>query len=85
MREGSSLAQADEVFEAWRDVLLTDAQGKEISTPMDVLTVNLEDGKRVDYSYTFLPVSNEEVYLTPFILDEKNNWVGDMHQALRLK
>lgn len=85
MKEGSNLAQADEVFEMWRDVMLTDAQGREIGTPEDVLTANLEDGKRVEYSFTFLPAVNEEVYLAPIIIDEKNNWIGDMHQALRLK
>ncbi len=85
MKEGSTLAQADEVFEAWRDVTLVDSRGKEISTPEEVLTTYLEDGKRVDYSYTFLPVGNEEIFLAPFIIDEKNNWIGDMSQALRLK
>lgn len=85
MKDGSTLAQADEVFETWRDVVLTDAQGKEISALQDLLTANYEDGKRVDYSCTFLPVDNEEVYLTPIIIDENNNWVGDMSQALRLK
>lgn len=85
MKDGRTLAQADEVFETWRDVVLTDAQGKEISALQDLLTANYEDGKRVDYSCTFLPVDNEEVYLTPIIIDENNNWVGDMSQALRLK
>ena len=85
MKDGSALAQADEVFEAWRDVVLADAEGKEIGTLQDLLAANLEDGKRVDYSYTFLPVDMAEVYLAPIIIDEKTEWVGDMNQALRLK
>lgn len=85
MEEGSTRSRADEVFNTWRDVLLTDANGKEIGGLADLLTTSLEDGKSVEYSYTFLPVGNEEVFLAPFTTDENGNWVGDMSQALRLK
>ncbi len=85
MKEGGTLSQADNVFNTWRDVVLVDAKGKEIGALQDLLTVKLEDGKSVEYSYTFLPVDNEEIFLAPVIIDENNNWVGDMSQALRLK
>jgi hypothetical protein len=85
MKEGSTLSQADKVFDTWRDVVLVDAKGKEIRALADLLTVKQEDGKSVVYSYTFLPIDKEEIFLAPIVTDENNNWVGDMSQALRLK
>ena len=85
MKDGSLPSQADGVFATWRDVALVDANGKEIGALADLLTVKMEDGKSVEYSYTFLPVDKEDVFLAPFTTDENDNWVGDMSQALRLK
>lgn len=72
------------LLEDWRDAVLVDADGNEISQLVEVYPGNIEDGKASDYHYTFLPVDLAEAYLAPTIIDDDGNWVVDMDRALQV-
>jgi|GEM_PF-3525483 len=82
---GVTAHQADETFCDWAEAELVDAQGNELASLTELIPQNLVNGKRVDYSYTFLPVKEEEVYLAPTFINEQGEWAVDMNRALPLK
>lgn len=79
-----SLQKADETFEDWAEAELVDAQGNKLAGLTELIPENLVDGKSVDYSYTFLPVDAEEMYLAPTFINEQGEWAVDMTRALPL-
>lgn len=85
MDADASMRQYDEVCGDWSDAALVDAQGRELAALEELLPANVEEGRSIDYSYTFLPTDAAEVYLAPMVADKDDNWLADMSRALKVK
>ena len=85
MDADASMRQYDEVCGDWSDAALVDAHGRELAALEELLSANVEEGRSIDYSYTFLPTDAAEVYLAPMVTDKDDNWLADMSRALKVK
>lgn len=75
-----ALALAD-----WQDAVLVGAQGNELAALSEMQTSAREEGRYAEYSFVFLPTDAAEAYIAPTIIDDNDQWVVDMTQAIRLK
>ena len=83
--EGTSARDFDLLLADWRDAVLVDAQGNELAALSEFQPGAREDGELAEYSFTFLPTDAAEAYLAPTIIDDNDQWVVDMTQAIRVK
>ncbi len=68
----------------WRDAVLADARGEALCALSEWM-VNSADENAAEYTFIFLPTDAAEAYLAPTILDDNDEWLVDMSQAIRVK
>ena len=83
--EGVSAQQFELLLADWRDAVLVDAQGNQLTGLSEFLISAQEEGKSADYSFTFLPTDAREAYIAPTVIDVNDNWFADMSQAIKVK
>ena len=84
-KAGTPPEAAEKALLAWQYAVLADANGIELSVPLEMTLDNFENGSACDYHYIFPPADSGDVYLAPLILGNTENWVPDMGKALRVK
>ena len=80
-----NLRQVELLLADWRDAVLVDAQGNQLTGLSEFLISAQEEGKSADYSFTFLPTDAREAYIAPTVIDANDNWFADMSQAIKVK
>lgn len=82
-------AASAESYEAalgdWRDAYLVDGEGNKLSSPVEMMVDDCEDGKWINLTYVFLPVESGDVFFAPTIITPENEWIVDMTHALPMQ
>lgn len=82
--EGTSAQDFALLLEDWRDAKLVDGQGSEPVVMTDIQMAKQSNDTAI-LSYTFMPTDAAEAYIAPTVITADDEWLVDIHQAIKLK